>query len=245
MITVKNVVKKFGDNTEELRAVNDVSLTIKDREVFGIIGESGAGKSTLLRMINALESPSEGTIFIDDVDMHQLSERELRMQRKDIAMIFQDYNLLMNKTVGENVALPLTLHSYEEPLEVNQVLEFVGLLDKKNQYPRQLSGGQKQRVAIARALITRPRVMLCDEPTSALDASTTQEVVNVLKKANQAFDMTMVIVTHELSVVKQICDRAAVLEQGKLIDVLNVKQGHVGLDNEQSYYVQVKEVLEA
>ncbi|MBG9984322.1 ATP-binding cassette domain-containing protein [Aerococcaceae bacterium DSM 111022] len=245
MITIKNVVKKFGDNTEELRAVNDVSLTIKDREVFGIIGESGAGKSTLLRMINALESPSEGTIFIDDVDMHQLSERELRMQRKDIAMIFQDYNLLMNKTVGENVALPLTLHSYEEPLEVNQVLEFVGLLDKKNQYPRQLSGGQKQRVAIARALITRPRVMLCDEPTSALDASTTQEVVNVLKKANQAFDMTMVIVTHELSVVKQICDRAAVLEQGKLIDVLNVKQGHVGLDNEQSYYVQVKEVLEA
>lgn len=245
MITIKNVVKKFGDNTEELRAVNDVSLTIKDREVFGIIGESGAGKSTLLRMINALESPSEGTIFIDDVDMHQLSERELRMQRKDIAMIFQDYNLLMNKTVGENVALPLTLHSYEEPLEVNQVLEFVGLLDKKNQYPRQLSGGQKQRVAIARALITRPRVMLCDEPTSALDASTTQEVVNVIKKANQAFDMTMVIVTHELSVVKQICDRAAVLEQGKLIDVLNVKQGHVGLDNEQSYYVQVKEVLEA
>lgn len=245
MITIKNVVKKFGDNTEELRAVNDVSLTIKDREVFGIIGESGAGKSTLLRMINALESPSEGTIFIDDVDMHQLSERELRMQRKDIAMIFQDYNLLMNKTVGENVALPLTLHSYEEPLEVNQVLEFVGLLDKKNQYPRQLSGGQKQRVAIARALIIRPRVMLCDEPTSALDASTTQEVVNVLKKANQAFDMTMVIVTHELSVVKQICDRAAVLEQGKLIDVLNVKQGHVGLDNEQSYYVQVKEVLEA
>ena len=245
MITIKNVVKKFGDNTEELRAVNDVSLTIKDREVFGIIGESGAGKSTLIRMINALESPSEGTIFIDDVDMHQLSERELRMQRKDIAMIFQDYNLLMNKTVGENVALPLTLHSYEEPLEVNQVLEFVGLLDKKNQYPRQLSGGQKQRVAIARALITRPRVMLCDEPTSALDASTTQEVVNVLKKANQAFDMTMVIVTHELSVVKQICDRAAVLEQGKLIDVLNVKQGHVGLDNEQSYYVQVKEVLEA
>ena len=245
MITIKNVVKKFGDNTEELRAVNDVSLTIKDREVFGIIGESGAGKSTLLRMINALESPSEGTIFIDDVDMHQLSERELRKQRKDIAMIFQDYNLLMNKTVGENVALPLTLHSYEEPLEVNQVLEFVGLLDKKNQYPRQLSGGQKQRVAIARALITRPRVMLCDEPTSALDASTTQEVVNVLKKANQAFDMTMVIVTHELSVVKQICDRAAVLEQGKLIDVLNVKQGHVGLDNEQSYYVQVKEVLEA
>lgn len=245
MITIKNVVKKFGDNTEELRAVNDVSLTIKDREVFGIIGESGAGKSTLLRMINALESPSEGTIFIDDVDMHQLSERELRMQRKDIAMIFQDYNLLMNKTVGENVALPLTLHSYEEPLEVNQVLEFVGLLDKKNQYPRQLSGGQKQRVAIARALITRPRVMLCDEPTSALDASTTQEVVNVLKKANQAFDMTMVIVTHELSVVKQICDRAAVLEQGKLIDVLNVKQGHVGLDNEQSYYAQVKEVLEA
>lgn len=245
MITIKNVVKKFGDNTEELRAVNDVSLTIKDREVFGIIGESGAGKSTLLRMINALESPSEGTIFIDDVDMHQLSERELRMQRKDIAMIFQDYNLLMNKTVGENVALPLTLHSYEEPLEVNQVLEFAGLLDKKNQYPRQLSGGQKQRVAIARALITRPRVMLCDEPTSALDASTTQEVVNVLKKANQAFDMTMVIVTHELSVVKQICDRAAVLEQGKLIDVLNVKQGHVGLDNEQSYYVQVKEVLEA
>lgn len=245
MITIKNVVKKFGDNTEELRAVNDVSLTIKDREVFGIIGESGAGKSTLLRMINALESPSEGTIFIDDVDMHQLSERELRMQRKDIAMIFQDYNLLMNKTVGENVALPLTLHSYEEPLEVNQVLEFVGLLDKKNQYPRQLSGGQKQRVAIARALITRPRVMLCDEPTSALDTSTTQEVVNVLKKANQAFDMTMVIVTHELSVVKQICDRAAVLEQGKLIDVLNVKQGHVGLDNEQSYYVQVKEVLEA
>lgn len=245
MITIKNVVKKFGDNTEELRAVNDVSLTIKDREVFGIIGESGAGKSTVLRMINALESPSEGTIFIDDVDMHQLSERELRMQRKDIAMIFQDYNLLMNKTVGENVALPLTLHSYEEPLEVNQVLEFVGLLDKKNQYPRQLSGGQKQRVAIARALITRPRVMLCDEPTSALDTSTTQEVVNVLKKANQAFDMTMVIVTHELSVVKQICDRAAVLEQGKLIDVLNVKQGHVGLDNEQSYYVQVKEVLEA
>ncbi|MBG9987957.1 ATP-binding cassette domain-containing protein [Aerococcaceae bacterium DSM 111176] len=245
MITVSNIVKYFGESTGEQRALDDVSFTIENGEVFGIIGESGAGKSTLLRLMNALERPSEGTITIDGVDIHQLNERALRLQRKNIAMIFQDYNLLMNKTVAENVMLPLTLHNYDEALEVDQVLEFVGLLDKKDQYPRQLSGGQRQRVAIARALITRPQVMLCDEPTSALDASTTQEIVSVLKRASQAFDMTMVIVTHELSVVKQICDRAAVLEHGKLIDVLAVNQGQAGLDSDRSYYEQVREVLEA
>lgn len=244
MIIFDQVVKTFTDTNSEFHAVDHMSLTIEDQEVFGVIGESGAGKSTLLRFINALETPDSGRVLIDDIDIFQLNDHDLRQQRKNIAMIFQDYNLLMNKTVAENVRLPLTLHDYEAPLEIDQVLEFVGLLDKKHQYPRQLSGGQQQRVAIARALITRPKIMLCDEPTSALDATTTQGIVQVLKRAHESFGMTMVIVTHELSVVKEICHRAAVLEQGRLVDILTVKPGAIGLDAKRPYHEQVKEVLE-
>ncbi|MCR8969874.1 methionine ABC transporter ATP-binding protein [Facklamia sp. 7083-14-GEN3] len=242
MIELIDVAKHYYLNNKQVKAVDEVSLTIQDKEIFGLVGESGAGKSTLLRFINLLEKPDNGKLLIDGQDLLQLSKQELRLHRKSVGMIFQHFNLLNNKTVGENITLPLKLFNYSDALPLDSVLDFVGLADKKNQYPSQLSGGQKQRVGIARALITKPKILLCDEPTSALDVMRTNEIVQILKEAHQQFDMTIIVVTHELAFVRQLCDRVAIMEEGRIIDVVDNltdrDQGQAG-----SYYDKVKEVL--
>lgn len=244
MIEFKQVAKEFMNSGNRIQALDQVTLTIQDQEIFGLVGESGAGKSTLLRFINALERPTSGQVVVDDVSVNELSAKELRTFRKDISMVFQQFNLLNNKTVAENVALPLSLHKYDNPLTVDEVLGFVGLADKGNHYPSQLSGGQKQRVGIARALITRPKILLADEPTSALDTRTTGEIVKVLKAAYDAYPMTMIVVTHELEVIKALCQRAAILENGQVSQVLAVQSDIQAVsDNSQSYAQQVLEVL--
>lgn len=244
MIEFNQVSKSFTNNDETIQALSDVQLTINDREIFGLVGESGAGKSTMLRFINALDQPSAGRVLVDGIEVNQLSGKSLRHFRKDIGMVFQQFNLLNNKTVADNVALPLTLHHYENALTVDEVLDFVGLLDKKNHYPSQLSGGQKQRVGIARALITRPKILLCDEPTSALDMTTTNEIVQVLKQAHQTYQVTMVVVTHELDVIKALCQRVAILEAGQITKVVELEQNdHQTELTDQSYSAHVLEVL--
>lgn len=242
MIELVNTTKRFEGRYGPFFAVDNISLKIHDQEIFGVIGESGAGKSTLVRFINALERPDSGQVKVDNVDVLSLSKRELQQYRKDIGMIFQQFNLLNNKTVAENVSLALEIHQYGNPLSVDDVLNFVGLSDKKNHYPSQLSGGQKQRVGIARALITRPKILLCDEPTSALDATMTDEIVSVLKKAHAKFNMTIVVVSHELDVIKAMCNRTAVLENGKLVDILEI-QATDQIPESKSYHDRVLEVL--
>lgn len=244
MIRFENLSKSFVTNQEEITALDQITLNIKKNESFGMIGESGAGKSTLLRMINSLEIPSSGQVIVDDEDLTQLTEKELNRHRSKVGMIFQHYNLLNNKTVADNIQLPLDIYRHKQALDVDEVLDFVGLLDKKKAYPSQLSGGQKQRVGIARALITKPKILLCDEPTSALDLSTTHDIVQVLDKVNREFDMTVVIVTHELDVIKRLCSRSALLQDGKLLHMIDVKsqQEDKGYD---SYYARALEVLQS
>ena len=237
-----NTTKRFEGKSGSFLAVDNISLSIKDQEVFGVVGESGAGKSTLVRFINALERPDSGQVLVDNVEVMSLSKGELQYFRKDIGMIFQQFNLLNNKTVAENVHLALEIHPYDDPLSVDEVLSFVGLSDKKDHYPSQLSGGQKQRVGIARALVTRPKILLCDEPTSALDAKMTDEIVSVLKRAHAKFNMTIVIVTHELDVIKAMCHRTAILEHGKLVDVLDIKESDY-VPEAKSYHDRVLGVL--
>ena len=237
-----NTTKRFEGKSGSFLAVDNITLSIKDQEVYGVVGESGAGKSTLVRFINALERPDSGQVLVDNVEVMSLSKGELQYFRKDIGMIFQQFNLLNNKTVAENVHLALEIHPYDDPLSVDEVLSFVGLSDKKDHYPSQLSGGQKQRVGIARALVTRPKILLCDEPTSALDAKMTDEIVSVLKRAHAKFNMTIVIVTHELDVIKAMCHRTAILEHGKLVDVLDIKESDY-MPEAKSYHDRVLEVL--
>lgn len=242
MIALNRVVKQYQGHNGLFSALDNISVHIKESEKFGIIGESGSGKSTLLRMINALETPDNGTVIVDGENVSDLSAKGLRKHRKKIGMIFQQFNLLNNKTVVENIMLPLKLHNFESTLNIDEVLAFVGLSDKKDNYPGQLSGGQKQRVGIARALITNPKILLCDEPTSALDEKTTDEIVGVLKRAHEVYGMTIVVVTHELNVIKQLCDRTLVLEEGKVIDTIDIKPS-VQIVSEASYYDRIVEVL--
>ena len=208
-------------------AVQSVTLDIAAGQVFGLIGKSGAGKSTLLRLINLLERPDAGQVRVDGRDLTALSKRELRETRQGIGMIFQQFNLLQNASVFDNVAFPLKLHGNRSKAEIEQrvreCLAVVGLTDKIHSYPAQLSGGQKQRVAIARALAPKPKVLLCDEPTSALDTETTRSVLQTLREINRKLGVTIVIVTHELSVVHALCDRVAVLEGGQLVEQFDVR----------------------
>src|SRR5699024_6787750 len=199
-------------------ALNKVNLHIKRGEIFGIIGLSGAGKSTLIRCLNRLEEPTEGKIYIDNLEVTSLNKDELRALRKDTSMIFQHFNLLSSKTVFQNVGFPLELEGIDRNQisnKVNTLLEYVGLMDKKDVYPSQLSGGQKQRVAIARALVNEPKILLSDEGTSALDPQTTNSILHLLKKIRDEFGVTIVLITHEMEVVKDICDRVAIMEDGK------------------------------
>ncbi|GEK91961.1 methionine ABC transporter ATP-binding protein [Alkalibacterium kapii] len=242
MIEFNSVSKTFQEITNTFPALSDISFAIQKGEAFGVVGESGAGKSTLLRLINALEKPTSGSVDVEGITLSTLENKQLRPLKKRISMVFQQFNLLNNKTVAENVRLPLEIHSHSVHLTVDEALNFVGLEDKKDQYPSQLSGGQKQRVGIARALVTRPDILLCDEPTSALDQSTAEEIVQVLKEAHKAFNMTIVVVTHDLPVVKALCQRVAVLEKGELKTILDVNPSTEPAEN-KPYHERAIEVL--
>lgn len=222
MIKLHNVSKYYGS----FAAVESVSLKIPPGEIHGIIGASGAGKSTLLRIMNFIERPDEGEVRIDGDLLNHLKERQLREMRQSLAMIFQGHHLVENKTVFDNVNVALEIARIPRKNRKNKVMEslsFVGLETLKNKYPGQLSGGEKQRVAIARAIVNQPRVLLCDEPTSSLDPKTTAEILEVLRKINQEFDVTIVMVSHEMKVVKSICERVTVMASGEVYDTLNIE----------------------
>ena len=221
MIQLQHINKTFVDAGNEVHAVQDVSLTINEKDIFGIIGFSGAGKSTLVRCINLLERPTSGTVLVDGQEMTGLSPKALREARKKIGMIFQHFNLMPSRTIFGNVAYPLRgsgLSKQQIADKVNGLLELVGISDKGDAYPSQLSGGQKQRVAIARALANDPKILLCDEATSALDPQTTKAILKLLQKVNETLGITIVVITHEMAVVKEICNRVAVMEHGKVVE---------------------------
>lgn len=242
-ITLNQVSKIYQHKGVHIHALDKVSLTIKQGSIFGIIGESGSGKSTLLRMIHGLEQPSEGEIKINTLDLFTLNKSDRLKTCKKMSMVFQQFNLLSNQTIFENVALPLRLNKQYEETKVLEALKFVDLLNRKQQYPKQLSGGQKQRVGIARALVTRPDILLCDEPTSALDDQTTEEIIELLCKINEEYQTTIVLVSHELSFIQQLCQEVAILDRGVLMDVLTIqpKKDYRIFD---SYYARVKECLQ-
>ena len=221
MIKLNNITKIFTLPDKKLTALDNVSLHVPKGQICGVIGASGAGKSTLIRCVNLLERPTHGAVVIDDVDLTQLSDAELVKTRRQIGMIFQHFNLLTSRTVFENVALPLELEN-KSKAEIQEkttaLLALVGLGDKHNVYPANLSGGQKQRVAIARALASDPKVLLCDEATSALDPATTQSILKLLKEINRTLGITILLITHEMEVVKRICDQVAVIDKGRLIE---------------------------
>jgi D-methionine transport system ATP-binding protein len=221
MIRIENLVKEYKTKKGTIIGVNDVSLNINKGEIYGIVGYSGAGKSSLLRCINLLEKPTSGKIFVDNFELTSLSDKDLRGARQKIGMIFQHFHLVSSKTVFENVAFALkAAHKSKKEIEakVTELLELVGLSEKRDVYPAQLSGGQKQRVGIARALANNPHVLLCDEATSALDPSTTKSILALLKKINRELGLTIVLITHEMDVVKEICDRIGVMEDGRIIE---------------------------
>lgn len=225
--TLNNVSKIFQDKNSRTVAVDDVSFEINKGEIFGIIGMSGAGKSTLVRILNRLEEVSEGQVIFDGKELGKLNNKELRSTRKEIAMIFQGFNLLLQKNVLANVVLPLKLAGVpkkEREEKGLEMLKVVGLEEKAKVYPAQLSGGQKQRVAIARALAMNPKVLLCDEATSALDPKMTEEVLKLLQEINETLDLTVIIITHEMSVIEKICDRVAIIDHGKLAEIGDVKE---------------------
>ena len=221
MIKFEGVSKLFQTKDNEVQAVADVDLSIKKSEIFGVIGFSGAGKSTLLRLVNLLEVPTSGKVIVNDQDVRSLKPKELRKMRQGIGMIFQNFNLFHSRNVYGNIAYPLKLAKLPKDqidLRVRELLRFVGLEDKADHYPEQLSGGQKQRVGIARALATSPNILICDEATSALDPETTEEILNLLKKVNEEYHVTILLITHEMQVVRKICDRVAVMENGQVIE---------------------------
>lgn len=220
MIEIKNLTKTF-DTGQKVHALENVSLSIADGDIFGIIGMSGAGKSTLIRCINMLEKPTSGQILIDGIDMASLNEKELRKMRRKITMIFQNFNLLMQKSCLKNVMFPLELEktdSKEAKKKALELLEIVGLKDKALSYPANLSGGQKQRVAIARALATNPEVLLCDEATSALDPSTTHSILQLISEINKKLGITCIVITHQMNVIEEICRNVAILDKGKIVE---------------------------
>ncbi|HIF9430067.1 TPA: methionine ABC transporter ATP-binding protein MetN [Photobacterium damselae] len=221
MIEINNVNKIFYQGDKAISALRDINLTIEQGNIFGVIGSSGAGKSTLIRCVNLLERPTSGDIIVDGVKLTQLSNPQLTLARRKIGMIFQHFNLLASRTVFANVALPLELAGVKKnQLEnkVNELLELVGLSEKKHSFPANLSGGQKQRVAIARALASDPKVLLCDEATSALDPATTQSILQLLKKINRQLNITILLITHEMDVVKSICHQVAIIGDGELVE---------------------------
>ena len=226
MIEIKQLNKVFYQGDKAINALSDINLTIKQGTIFGVIGSSGAGKSTLIRCVNLLERPSNGQVIVDGIDLTTLSNQKLTLARRKIGMIFQHFNLLSSRTVFDNVALPLELANTNKATiktKVTELLALVGLEDKHQSYPANLSGGQKQRVAIARALASDPKVLLCDEATSALDPATTHSILELLQEINRKLDLTILLITHEMDVVKRICSEVAIIGDGKLVE-----QGSVG-----------------
>mgnify|MGYP002620062209 FL=1 len=221
MIEIQNLSKTFTTSDGTVEALKNITLTIPDGEIYGIIGMSGAGKSTLVRSINLLEHPTEGRILIDGTDLTRLSEPELRAARRNITMIFQGFNLLMQRNCQKNVCFPMELAGVkrsEAMKRAAELLELVGLGDKRKAYPSQLSGGQQQRVAIARALATHPKILLCDEATSALDPQTTQSILSLIRDIHDKLGITVIVITHQMSVVEQICTRVAILDNGEVAE---------------------------
>ncbi len=227
MIKLENVSKTFSSGQGDVEAVRNIDLEIEKGDIFGIIGLSGAGKSTLVRCLNLLERPTEGRVFIDDRDITAMKPKELSVLRRDIGMIFQHFNLLMQRTVLDNVTFPLEIageSKKEARIKAVEYLETVGLAEKAKAYPAQLSGGQKQRVAIARVLASDPKILLCDEATSALDPQTTKSILELIKDINGKFGITVVIITHEMGVVQEICNKVAVLDHGNLVETGTVEE---------------------
>ena len=227
IIRVEKISRTFQTNNGQVEAVQDISFSIDRGEIFGIIGLSGAGKSTLVRCLNLLEKPNEGNIYIEGKNLMELSEKELRKERQDIGMIFQHFNLLMQRNVLDNVCFPLEIAGVSKKKarqRAMELLETVGLSEKAKAYPSQLSGGQKQRVAIARVLANNPKILLCDEATSALDPQTTKSILTLLKEINQKYGITIVVITHEMAVIQEICSRVAVLDHGKLVEENTVEE---------------------
>ena len=239
MIELKHLSKSYRTQEKEIVALEDINLTINDGEIFGIIGLSGAGKSTLVRCINLLEEPTDGQVIIDGKSVTELSRKELLKLRQSIGMIFQGFNLLAQRSVLNNVCYPLEIAGVgrkEAKARAMELLHMVGLADRANSYPSQLSGGQKQRVAIARALATSPKYLLCDEATSALDPNTTRSILELLREINNSLGVTIVVITHEMKVIDQICDRVAVIdhsriaEEGKVSEVFTNPQSQIARD---------------
>lgn len=257
-IVIENVSKSFISKDGMIEALKKVNLSIEEGQIYGVIGMSGAGKSTLVRCMNYLEVPDEGRVFIEGKSLSDFSKKELQKQREKIGMIFQHFNLLMQKSVLENVCFPLYIKKVkkeEARRRAIELLDLVGLKDKQHAYPAQLSGGQKQRVAIARALASEPKILLCDEATSALDPRTTSSILELLKDINQRFGITIVIITHQMSVVREICSHVAIMQNGEVVETgsvikvfthpkskvakeLIVKENNLGMEiKEAMYYV--------
>ena len=227
MIELKDVGKIFSTKNNKVEALKSINFKVEKGDIFGVIGFSGAGKSTLIRTVNFLEPPTTGQVIVNNRNLNELNNKELRAARKEIGMIFQNFNLLESKTVFDNIAIPLVLNGIgkkEIEIRVNELLEFVGLLNKIKSYPDELSGGEKQRVGIARALATNPLILLCDEATSALDPHTTQSILELLKKINKRYDITILLITHEMNVIREICNKVAVMENGEIIEMGNLLQ---------------------
>jgi len=234
MIKLTNVTRTYIQNKTEFHAIDSISLSVNKGDIYGVIGRSGAGKSTLLRMINLLEIPTSGEVVVDGQELTKLPAKKLRLARQSIGMIFQQFNLVNNKTILDNVLVALELANYpktERKERALEVLRFVGLEEQIAKYPGQLSGGQKQRVAIARALANNPKILLCDEPTSALDPNTTREILSVLKKINEQLGVTIVIVSHEMEVIKSICNFVTIIDQGKVYETIELNPKGIGDSN--------------
>lgn len=222
MIDISNVTKIFKTKNQNITAVDNVGLNVKEGEIFGVIGYSGAGKSTLIRLLNGLEQPTDGTVTVTGDEISQMTMKELRKKRQKVSMIFQHFNLLWSRTVAENISFPLEIAGVpkkQRQARVAELVRLVGLEGRENNFPSELSGGQKQRVGIARALSNEPQVLLCDEATSALDPETTDEVLDLLVNITKKMNLTIVLITHEMHVIRKICDRAAVMENGKVVEV--------------------------
>lgn len=243
MIQINDLFKNYFQNKKEIHSLKNITLTINDNEIVGIIGVSGSGKSTLLKLLSLVEEPTSGDIYWDGVAVNHLEENQRRGYQKQIGMIFQHYHLLANQTVEKNVALPLRLLGRKDPEKVADLLNFVGLAEKAQAYPKNLSGGEKQRVAIARSLVTDPQLLLCDEPTSALDEKSTQEVLELLQSVYQKYQTTIVFVSHEIEVVKQFCQRVVILEAGEVKDIVSLPT-YQEIKQPEDYYQLVRRRLQ-
>ncbi|MBW0762916.1 methionine ABC transporter ATP-binding protein [Mammaliicoccus lentus] len=239
MYKLENVSKKYRGKF----AVENLSFSVASGSITGIVGKSGSGKTTLLKLLNFIEKPTEGKIIFDEQEINKLSKKVIRKYKERIGMVFQHYNLLNNLNVYQNIALPLKIINAENEDRVKELIQFVGLEDKMSDYPSKLSGGEKQRVALARSLVRNPDILLCDEATSSLDENNTEEIIKMLKKINKEYSITIIFVTHELSVVKQLCEEVFVMEDGQLLDIIENKNKSIE-KNTGTYLENVKRSIE-